>query len=167
MRRFWVLLLVTSAITASQVMVTAQRATAPAAGAKATPRIIDIEATDEMKFSVTTITAKPGETLRVRLKAVSKGNLPKVAMAHNFVLFKAAATPKQLNDFMMITVTKGAVTFIPPEMKDLVIASTAMAGAGETVDVTFTVPTAPGSYPYICSFSTHYLIGMKGTLVVK
>lgn len=172
MRRFWVLLLVTSAMAVSPAMVAAQgaTATAPAAGSKgskATPRTIEIEGTDEMKFSVTTITAKPGETLRVRLKAVSKANLPKAVMAHNFVLFKAAATPKQLNDFMMITVTKGAVTFIPPEMKALVIASTLMAGAGETVDVTFTVPTAPGSYPYLCSFSTHYLIGMKGTLVVK
>ena len=46
-----------------------------------------------MKYSVTSIPAKPGETLHIRL--VSKGTLPKIAMAHNFVVLKADA--KQLD----------------------------------------------------------------------
>ena len=42
-----------------------------------------------------------------------------------------------------------------------------LAGAGETVEVTFKVPAAAGEYPYICSFPGHFQAGMKGTLAVK
>src|SRR5690348_12736122 len=55
----------------------------PAADAKGV-RTIDIVGTEDMKFSVTNIAAKRGEQLRIRLTA--KGSMPKVAMAHNFVL---------------------------------------------------------------------------------
>ena len=158
MRRFWTGLLAAAFIAATSAM--------PLAGqTKATPRTIDINATDDMKFSVTNITAKPGETLRVRLHIISK--MPKIAMSHNLVLFNAGTTEKQLADFAAASMTKGAVTFIPPNMKTLVLASTAMAGAGEVVEVTFTVPKKAGTYPYICSFVGHYLSGMKGTLVAK
>ena len=133
--------------------------------AQAKPRVIDINATDDMKFSVTNITAKPGETLLVRLHIISK--MPKVAMSHNFVLFNAGTTEKQLADFAAAGMAKGPVTFIPDNMKSLVVASTLMGGAGEVVETTFTVPKTPGTYPYICSFTGHYLVGMKGTLVAK
>jgi len=52
-------------------------------------------------------------------------------------------------------------------LKDAVIAKTAFAGPGETVDVVLKVPTRPGSYPYVCTFAGHCLAGMKGTLIVK
>ena len=42
-----------------------------------------------------------------------------------------------------------------------------LAGAGETVEVTFKVPAAAGEYPYICSFPGHFQAGMKGMLSVK
>jgi len=40
-----------------------------------------------MKYSLTTIRARPGESLRIRL--VSRGTVPKVAMAHNVVILKS------------------------------------------------------------------------------
>lgn len=126
------------------------------------PRTIDIVATDDMKYSVTTIAAKPGEQLRIRLMA--KGVLPKVAMAHNVVVLKLG-TP------ILKLLADGAphreTDFIPPAMMSSVIAKTSFAGPGEAVQVTFTVPTKPGKYPYICTFAGHYQAGMKGTLVVK
>jgi azurin len=118
--------------------------------------------TDDMKYSVTTIDAKPGETLRVRLTA--KGVLPKMAMAHNFVLLKLGA--KQI-DFANAAAMARETDFIPPAMKDQVLAATTIAGAGESVEVTFKVPAAPGSYPYLCTFPGHFAAGMRGTLVVK
>jgi azurin len=48
-----------------------------------------------------------------------------------------------------------------------VIAHTGLAGAGETVEVTFKVPAAAGEYPFLCSFPGHFQAGMKGTLAVK
>lgn len=137
----------------------------PAATAGKKPaamRTIDIIGSDEMKYSVTTITARPGEQIRIRL--IARGVIPKIAMAHNFVLLKPATDIVKL-------LTAGAPhresDFIPPAMMDAVLAKTGFAGPGETVQVVFTVPAKPGSYPYICTFAGHYQAGMKGTLVVK
>ena len=159
MRRFWVPLLIAPLLAALTATPIAQTP-APATG-----RVIEIEATDKMQFSVTTINAKPGEPLVVRLKVVSA--MPRVAMAHNFVLFSSKATQKQLADFAQAGTSKGPVTYIPDDMKSLVIAYTSMAGGGQTVDAKFNAPKEPGSYPYLCSFTAHYMVGMKGTLVVK
>jgi azurin len=129
--------------------------------AEAPVRTIDIVATDDMKYSVTAISAEPGEKIRIRL--TSKGVIPKVAMAHNVVVLKLSTDidtllkeggPYRENDF------------IPPSMLDNVIAKTSLAGPGERVQVTFTVPTTPGEYPYLCTFAGHYQAGMKGTLIV-
>lgn len=137
--------------------------TAPAKpGAAKGVRTVEIIGTDDMKFSVASIAAKPGEQIRVRL--VAKGGMPKIAMAHNFVLLaKAADVAKFVNAAAMARATD----FIPAEMKAQILASTALAGAGETVEVTFKAPTAPGAYNYICSFPGHFQAGMKGVLTVK
>ena len=125
-------------------------------------RTIDLVATDEMKYSLATITAEPGEEIRIRL--VSKGVIPKVAMAHNVVVL-------QLSTDIATLLKEGAPyresDFIPPAMMTSVIAKTALAGPGERVQVTFTVPEAPGEYPFLCTFAGHYQAGMKGTLIVK
>jgi azurin len=133
-------------------------AVAPAAPA----RTVDIIATDDMKYSVTTIAAAAGEQLRVRV--TNKGTIPKIAMAHNFVLLKIGT---DIGKLVAEGAAHRATDFVPPGMAGSVIAKTALAGAGETVEVTFTVPTKPGSYPYLCTFAGHYQAGMKGTLVVK
>ena len=134
----------------------------PAAGAAAKGvRTIEIVGSEDMKFSVPTITAKPGEQLRVRL--TSKGAMPKIAMAHNFVLLTKTA---KVTDF--VTAAMGArPDFIPADKKAEIIAHTDLAGAGETVEVTFKVPAAAGDYTYLCSFPGHFQAGMKGTLTVK
>ncbi len=33
--------------------------------------------------------------------------------------------------------------------------------------VSFTAPTAPGSYPFFCAVGSHRSMGMEGTLIVK
>ena len=126
------------------------------------PRTIDIIGTDDMKYSVTTITARPGEQIRVRL--IARGKVPKVAMAHNFVLMKIGT---EILKFLADGAPHRATDFIPPSGTASVLAKTALAGPGETVQVTFTAPKKPGKYPYICTFPGHYQSGMKGTLVVK
>jgi azurin len=127
-----------------------------------TPRTIDIVANDEMKYSVTTITAKPGEQLRVRL--IARGVVPKIAMAHNFVLLKPGTNELKF-------VEAGAAfrdqDFVAPTMKANVLAKTTLAGPGETVQVVFTAPAKPGSYTYLCTFSGHFQAGMRGVLIVK
>jgi azurin len=126
------------------------------------PRTIEITAGDDMKFSLTSITAKPGEQLRIRLK--STGTMPKIAMGHNFVVVKPATN---VTDFANAAMMAKATDYIPPDKKADVLASTALVGPGETVEVTFKAPAAAGSYPFLCTFPGHFAAGMKGTLAVK
>lgn len=126
------------------------------------PRVVEITGNDQMKYSVTSITAKPGETLKVRLKSV--GTIPKVAMAHNFVLL---AKGTDAAAFATSAAMAPTTAYIPAAMKAKVLASTALAGPGETVEVTFTAPKQPGRYDFLCSFPGHFVAGMKGVLTVK
>jgi azurin len=134
----------------------------PAAGAAKGVRTVEIVGTEDMKFSMASIAAKPGEQLRVRLTA--KGAMPKIAMAHNFVLLNKTVNP---TEFATAAMNARATDFIPAEKKADIVAHTALAGAGETVEVVFKVPAAAGDYPFICSFPGHFQAGMKGTLAVK
>jgi azurin len=129
---------------------------------KGAGRTIELIAGDNMKYDVTSIQAKPGERLHVVLK--SNGTAPKIAMAHNFILLKEGASPVEFNNAAM---TARDTDFIPPSMKDQIIAHTGLAGPGETVEVSFAAPTKPGTYTYLCSFPGHYQVGMKGELIVK
>jgi azurin len=132
-------------------------------------RVIEIVATDaggKYIFKPDTITAKAAEPLLVRMKSVAgtMGNMPKMAMAHNFVLVKPGNDPMQFANAGIAGGFQGS--YIPPDRKDQVIAFTPLAGVGETVEVTFAAPAA-GTYPFICTFPGHVAGGMKGTLVVK
>lgn len=135
-----------------------QKPAAPAAAA----RTIAIQGDDLMKYSVTQIVAKPGEQLRIRLS--SKGKMPKEVMAHNFVLL---APGTDVNKFVAAAATARTTGYIPAAMKGQILANTGLAGPGETVEVTFTAPTKPGKYQYICSFAGHFQAGMTGWLIVK
>ena len=98
------------------------------------PRTISMTANDNMKFSVTEITAKRGESLQVVMRVV--GTIPKVAMAHNFVVLKKGTNP---DAFINASAMARATDFIAPAVKNQVLAATPLAGAGETVKVIFTV----------------------------
>lgn len=126
------------------------------------PIVIEIDGTNQMKFTVTSIEAQPGQTVTVKLTTIT--DFPKTAMAHNFVLLKSGV------DATAVATASAKANdneYIPPNMEDKIIAYTGLAGGGETVEVTFTTPEEPGEYEYICSFPGHFLGGMKGTLTVK
>jgi azurin len=128
----------------------------------AAPRVIKITATDDMKYSVSRIEAKAGETLKIQL--VAKGNQAKEAMAHNFVLL---ALGTEIGPFINQATIARSTGYIPAASKSKILAFTPLAGKGETVEVSFKVPAKAGSYTYVCTFPAHFMSGMKGTLVVK
>ncbi|HJR60586.1 MAG TPA: plastocyanin/azurin family copper-binding protein [Vicinamibacterales bacterium] len=127
-----------------------------------TPRTITIVAGDEMKYSVTEITAKRGERLRVVL--IARGTVPKAAMAHNLILLAKGTDPAA---FVKASALARDTGFIAPALAKQVLASTRLAGKGESVTVVFDAPKAAGRYDYVCSFPGHFLNGMRGVLVVK
>lgn len=139
----------------------AKPAAPAAAKAAAGVRTITIGATDAMKFEPASITAKPGEKLRIVLKPA--GTMPKIAMAHNFVILKPGSNDAKFAEASAMA----RPDFIAPALKAQVLVATALAGNGETVSAEFAAPAKPGSYTFICTFPGHYMAGMKGVLVVK
>ena len=144
---------------AASTSVSADQAAAPA-------RVINITVTDpvgeKMNYSVSRIMAKPGEKLTVRM--VSMAQTPKIVMAHNWLLLKKEANVKAFTD---AAANARATDFIPPTMKNQIIAEMPLLGPGERAEVTFNAPKVPGTYTYLCSFAGHWAAGMTGTLIVK
>jgi azurin len=128
----------------------------------AAPRVVKITGTEDMRYSVTRIEAAPGETIKIQLTA--KGNQAKEAMAHNFVLL---APGVDMGPFITQATMARSSGYIPASFKAKILAFSPLAGAGETVEVTFNAPAKPGDYTYLCTFPAHFTSGMKGVLVVK
>ncbi len=124
-------------------------------------RKIIIEGLDQLRFSVETIKAKPGEKLTITMKTIS--SMDKSQMAHNWVLLK-------LGTDAMNFVTKGlqysSTEYIDPDLKNEIIAYTKLLGGGKEDTITFTVPAKKGTYEYVCTFPGHFQAGMKGKLIV-
>ena len=140
-------------------------AASPAASAApAAPAVLTVEITanDAMKFNVTRFEVSPGQ--EVKLVLVNIGSMPKAAMGHNLVLLKKGVDSKA---FVDAAVSAMANDYFPAAKADQVIAHTKLLGPKQTDEITFTAPTEPGEYIYLCSFPAHYVSGMKGLLVVK
>lgn len=130
------------------------------------PRLVALTVSDpvgeKMSYSLGTITAKPGERLKVRV--FSLGKLPSTVMTHNWVLLKLGSDPKKFSEAAAMAVATG---YIPAALKGQILAQTEMVGPGEKAEVVFTAPMKPGTYPFLCTFAGHFAAGMAGTLVVK
>jgi azurin len=123
---------------------------------------VKISAYDTMKFSLNKIEAHPGQTIVVTL--TNEGNLPKEAMAHDWVLLNAGVDP---NAYARLAVNAKADGYQPKSLASRVIARIPILGPHESGTVTFTAPSTPGSYPFLCSFPAHCGGGMNGVLIVK
>ncbi len=125
-------------------------------------KTIMISGGDSMKYTVTKIEASPGQKIVVVLK--NDGNMPKEAMGHNWILLKAG---EDAQAYANAAVTAKAENYQPKSLASKVIASIGLLGPKESGKASFTAPTAPGTYAYLCSFPAHCQVGMKGVLVVK
>lgn len=142
----------------------------PASTPAATParqvhdgRAVEMTTNDTMKFSVAEIAAKPGESLSVTL--VNTGTTPKFSMGHNWVLLAAGVDAQA---FVVGSAESVTTDYIPgPPLKAQVLAATKLLGPKERDTVTFTAPTAPGRYEFVCSFPGHFQVGMRGVLIVQ
>jgi len=126
------------------------------------PRVINLTGNDSLQYSLTTITATPGETITVVLRTISMQ--PAAQMAHNFVILTPGSNVDQFTVMAGLARDHG---YIPPHLKGQVLIASAMVAANEVAKTTFTVPKQPGTYVYFCTYPAHYSGGMKGTLIVK
>ena len=123
----------------------------PATGAKIT------SVGNTMLYDVTTFTVSAGQPVHL----VFHNNSTMKLLPHNWVLVK----PGTEAAVAAAGLKKGeAGGYLDTQDAD-VIAYSPLAAMGATVEVTFNAPSAPGTYPYICTVPGHYM-KMKGTLVV-
>jgi azurin len=125
-------------------------------------RQIEITANDTMKFSIVEIRAKAGERLSVTL--VNNGTTPKFSMGHNWVLLAAAA---DIDRFLIAAAESATTDYVPASKAAEILAATKLLGPGERHTTTFAAPSAPGRYPFVCSFPGHAQVGMRGVLIVE
>ena len=122
----------------------------------------DTTGSDNDLLLLETIQAEPGEEIRIRL--TTRSQLPASAMAHNWILLTQEADAAA---YARKAVQAKNQDYMPPELDGQVLHYTGLAAGGETTEVTFTAPSEPGKYEYICSFPGHYAAGMYGYLVVQ
>jgi azurin len=123
---------------------------------------VEIQVGDNMRFTPSVINARPGERVRVVIKGV--GTVPKASMSHTFVLLKSGANPKTFADKSS---RARETDFIDPALREQVIAAGPPVGPGEAIAVTFEAPAKAGEYTFVCTFPSHFKLGMKGQLIVK
>jgi len=134
-----------------------------AADAAAAPRVVQIHAGagNTMTFDVKSITAAPGEALKVVL--TNAGTLPKTVMGHNWILLGATA---DVDAFLTAAAQSPTTDYVPAGNPPLSLAATKLLGPGESDTVTFTAPASAGRFPFLCSYPGHAQVGMRGVLIV-
>lgn len=126
------------------------------------PKVVEMTANDQMKFSVTNFDVQRGQKVTVNLKNV--GTSPKASMGHNFT---ALAKNVNWKEFVEKASTEAGHEYIPPDSESQVLAHTKLLGPGESDSVTFNAPFVPGDYDFVCTFPGHATQGMKGSMTVK
>jgi azurin len=140
----------------------AAAASLPAASAPDNGKTIVITASDMLKFSVTQIEVQRGQTIHIQFKNI--GTMPKDVMGHNWILLKAGS---DVTAYATAALSAKGEGYQPKSLADQVLASIPLLGPGQTGEVTFVAPDAPGSYSFLCTFPGHFQAGMRGELRVK
>jgi uncharacterized cupredoxin-like copper-binding protein len=63
--------------------------------------------------------------------------------------------------------TAKATDYLPPGREGDILAHIELLGPRKSGEVSFTAPTTPGDYTFLCTFPAHYQAGMHGILTVK
>jgi azurin len=116
------------------------------------------ETMQDMAFDTDMIIVSPGARVHVTLINEAES----AAMEHNIVFIKAGTA----QDIMEKGLAAGRDNdFIPKDHPDL-FGYTPIAKPGETVEGTFTAPTEPGNYEFVCLYPGH-INDMKGDFIVR
>ena len=135
--RFWSALI---------LMVAAGVPTAAPAPATADTTTIVIRSTSEaLAFEPDLITVKAGTTIRIRY-------INQSVFSHHIVIVKKEADIDVIGPDSFHAEETG---YVPKQHQSRMIAWSPVAGAGKTVEFTFTAP-APGVYPFVCFVDGHF-----------
>ncbi len=113
---------------------------------------------NQMKFEQTEFTVNAGTEITLTFNNTATS----AAMEHNVVLLTDNSSDT-IDRVGQAAMSASANAYVPDD--DAVLAATDLAKPGETVTMTFTAPSAPGEYAYVCTFPGHYAM-MQGTMHV-
>lgn len=119
---------------------------------------ITIIGDDRSKYDITAFSVLPNQEITLTL--VYEG---KMAMKHNVAIVDKDTDAQAFAQDSAAAIKNDYISTKP---EFTVIAHTKMIGPGEKDSITFTTPSEPGVYPYVCTFPGHYFIGMKGIMTV-
>jgi len=93
-------------------------------------------------------------------------------LQHNLIIVKPGTDAKfgAAADKMIIADAAGALAklYVPDDAESkaaIIAASAKLIGTGQNEVISFTAPTEPGEYPYLCTFPGHRFL-MKGVMTV-
>jgi azurin len=125
---------------------------------RATTIVIEI-VPEMMKFDLASFKVKAGDKITLEIDNLD-------GMQHNLLIAKpgtldivGAAADAMLRD------PKASEKFYVPEIPEVLFA-TKMIGPQELYTLSFTAPTTPGQYPFLCTFPGHWRM-MNGIMVVE
>jgi putative heme-binding domain-containing protein len=122
-------------------------------------RPVTIAAGPNLSYTVRDLRARPGEALALSFRNPD-------AVPHNWVLVKPGALSR-VGDLAnrLVADPDAFVRHYVPESDDVLV-WTSVAEPGATQTIHFAAPSAPGRYPFLCTFPGHWMV-MNGELVVE
>jgi len=114
---------------------------------------------NEMKYGAESITVDAATDITLILENIATSPV----MSHNVVILKSN-NDDDVNRIGFAAIAAGEANGYLPE-DDAILTATPMAKPGETVRVSFTTPSEPGVYRFICTYPGHYAL-MQGELIV-
>ena len=135
-------------------------------GGSSTPQGVTVSLTgnDQMKYDKTAFTVPAGA--KVTLKFAHTGKMTVTVMGHNVTILKKGEDALKFGQEIGTNGGTLENDYLPPSIRDRVVTHTKLIGGGEKTVDTFTAPTEPGDYPFLCTFPGHYM-SMHGIMTVK
>ena len=123
---------------------------------------LGIEVGDNIAYSTDSLSV-PASCAEVTLTITHTGQLPAVAMGHNWVLLPADALDAVARAGMAAGADAG---YVPDD--DRIVAATSVVGGGESASVTFSRDALQGdvTYRFVCTFPGHSAV-MQGSFTVS
>jgi putative heme-binding domain-containing protein len=122
-----------------------------------TVRVVRIKTVEEeMRYDTRFFAVEAGRPVQVVLNNED-------LMPHNFVITTPGALQEVAIAGALLTQNPGGTPYVP--ISDKVLHFTDMVQPHQQVRLTFTAPTEPGEYPYVCTFPRHWM-RMYGVMIV-
>ena len=123
----------------------------------------NVEVSAKMTFSPDTFSCAPGQ--RVRVRVTNTVPIHGAEITHTFVLLQSTVDVEAFGREAIDA--RAENSYIPERFLPQVLAHTPLLRPGESAELEFTAPIQPGTYPVVCAFPGHCIIGMRGQLVVR